>query len=94
MVNRTAKGTSMAAEKTHFRGPNDIGWRPDGPRILADHRACECRWPVGPWPLDETADTSLALFCCAPAEEGGSYCPDHADIAYGRTAKGAQRRAA
>lgn len=53
---------------------------PEGSKIMADHRAGECLWPVGPTPI---VDMSLQAFCCQPVEAGGArYCTSHAPRAF------------
>lgn len=55
---------------------------PEGAKVLADHLAGECLWPVGP---DPTIDMSLQAFCCQPVEAGGArYCKSHATRAFDR----------
>jgi len=45
------------------------------PAVLAEHRAGECLWPLGP--AEAPADWR-ALFCCAPTDRGRRYCAAHA----------------
>lgn len=52
------------------------------PKSLSARRSGECAWPLG---AAEAEGDHRTLFCAAPVEQGGRYCPNHAARAYRRT---------
>jgi hypothetical protein len=54
-------------------------------KILADHAAGECWWPMdmGKPNVPVNADTSQRLFCCEPVWDAGQrYCLTHDKVVY------------